>query len=74
MVSLELGSWLVKEVCPITNLAACPLVKSAALMAAAQRMNTEMPFMRNVNGCVTMLRIVSTDYSKRCRRRFPFRK
>ena len=52
-VSLELGSWLVKVVCPITSLAACPFVKSAALMAAAQRMNTEMHFMRNVNGCVT---------------------
>jgi hypothetical protein len=73
MVSLEFGSWLVNEVCPITNLAACPFVKSAALMAAAQRMITEMHFMRNVNGCVTMLRTVTTDYSKRCRRRFPFR-
>jgi hypothetical protein len=41
-------------------------------MAAAQRMITEMHFMRNVNGCVTM-RIVITDYSKRRRRRFPFR-
>jgi hypothetical protein len=62
----------VNEVCPITNLAACPFVKSAALMAAAQRMITEMHFMRNVNGCVAM-RTASNDYSKRCRRRFPFR-
>jgi hypothetical protein len=71
MVSLEFGSWLVKVVCPITNLAACPVVKSAAVMAAAHRMNTEMHFMRNVNGCLTMW-TVRIDYSKR-RRRFPFR-
>jgi hypothetical protein len=73
MVSLEFGSWLVNVVCPITSLAACPVVKSAALMAAAQRMNTEMHFMRNVNGCVTM-RTATIDYSKRRRRRFPFRR
>jgi hypothetical protein len=41
-------------------------------MAAAQRMNIEMHFMRNVNGCVTM-RAATFDYSKRRRRRFPFR-
>jgi hypothetical protein len=72
MVSLEFGSSLVNVVCPITSLAACPLVKSAALMAAAQRMNTEMHFMRSVNGCVTM-RTVIIDYSKGRSRRFPFR-
>jgi hypothetical protein len=72
VVSLEFGSWLVKVVCPITSLAACPFVKSAALMAAAQRMITEMHFMRNVNGYVTM-RTATIDYSKRRRRRFPFR-
>jgi hypothetical protein len=41
-------------------------------MAAAQRMKTEMHFMRNVNGCVTMW-TVTIDYSKRRRRRFSFR-
>jgi hypothetical protein len=32
-------------------------------MAAAQRMNIEMHFMRNVNGCVTV-RTATFDYSK----------
>jgi hypothetical protein len=35
-------------------------------------MITEMHFMRNVNGYVTM-RTATIDYSKRRRRRFPFR-
>jgi hypothetical protein len=41
-------------------------------MAAAQRMNTEMDFMRNIVGRVTV-RTATIDYSKRRSRRFPFR-
>src|SRR5258708_31544548 len=50
MVSLELESWEVKVDCPITSLAACPVVKSAAHTAAAEIRNMEIHFMRNVVG------------------------
>jgi hypothetical protein len=50
MMSLELESWEVKVVCPITSRAACPVVKSAAHTAAAQNKNMEKHFMRNVVG------------------------
>jgi hypothetical protein len=50
MMSLELESWEVKVVCPITRRAACPVVKSAAHTAAAASKNMEMHFMRNVVG------------------------
>jgi len=50
IISLELESWEVKVVCPITSRAACPVVKSAAHKAAAENKNMEMHFMRNVVG------------------------
>jgi hypothetical protein len=47
MVSLELESCDVNVDCPITSLAACPVVKSAAAPAAAHRSMTERDFMNN---------------------------
>jgi hypothetical protein len=62
-VSLELESWLVNVSCPITARAACPVMKSPADMAAAQRNNPRRHFMRNIDGRVRM-RILPFDYSK----------
>ena len=49
----------------MTSLAACPVVKSAAKLTAADKMNTERHFMRviskDVLGCVR----ISPNYSKR---------
>jgi hypothetical protein len=50
MVSLELLSWLVNVSCPITSLAACPVVKSAADSAAAPSKKTRVHFMRVMVG------------------------
>ena len=60
-------------VCPITSLAACPVVKSPAAAAAAERRNIEMHFMRRMDGSLT-LRSVTIDYSRRGRRCFHFRR
>jgi hypothetical protein len=45
MVSLEFASCEVKVDWPITSLAACPVVKSAANPAAAHKNMTEWNFM-----------------------------
>src|ERR1035437_4634042 len=63
MVSLEFVSWLVKVDCPITSRAACPVTNFWAKRAATQRRNTEIHFMRNVYGCVSILKI-NHKYSK----------
>src|SRR5437870_4115364 len=63
MVSLELESCAVNVCCPITSRAACPVVKSPANRAAAQRKNTGIAFMRNIDGRLTVW-ILSLNYSK----------
>jgi hypothetical protein len=49
MVLLEFGSAWVNVGCPITARAACPVTKSAAHAAAAQKRRIGMHFMRDVN-------------------------
>src|ERR1035441_5535992 len=63
-VSLEFGSWLVNVVWPITSLAACPVVKSAAAAAAAKSRKTEIHFMRDIEECVPVANVI-LNYSKR---------
>jgi hypothetical protein len=63
-VSLEFGFWSVKVAWPITALAACPVVKSAAQTAAAHSRKTEIRFMRRVEENVPIDNSI-LNYSKR---------
>src|ERR1700674_3629209 len=57
------SSCLVNVTCPITALAACPVVKSAAHATAAHRTTSPIHFMRDIKGRVVKLALI-LNYSK----------